>query len=384
MKKAIKISLGAALAIFAFVRCSDWTESEALQYDFPLTESTHGEAYYENLRAYKASPDHIKAFGWYSDWTGTGTDIYGRLVGLPDSMDFVSMWGNNFNLSEAKKADLKEVQTKKGTKVLMCWIANNMGVQTTPASVKDDFIVDGVQYATYEEAMEAFWGWNGTVPKWSGAVPENPDENPEYQEYLAKVAAMEASIRKYARSIIDTMNKYGFDGFDLDLEPGYGAPGNIASYAEHNHWFLDELSKEMGPASGTDRLLCVDGEPYLLKAEDGLILDHFLIQAYNDSSCSAIDGRIDRLVSAFSEVLTPEEVVRKTILTSNFESYGSTGGPSFRLRSGEVVNQLKGYATYSYPGVNVPIGGIGAFRFSFDKNYAYLREAIGVANPVIK
>ncbi len=376
MKKAIKISLGAALALFAFVRCSDWTETEALQYDFPLTESTHGEAYYENLRAYKASPDHVKSFGWYSDWTGTGTDIYGRLVGLPDSMDFVSMWGNNFNLSEAKQADLKEVQTKKGTKVLMCWIANNMGVQTTPASVKDDFTVDGVKYETYEEAMEAFWGWDGV--EWSGTADP---EDPAYQEHLSK---MEASIRKYARSIIDTMNKYGFDGFDLDLEPNYGTPGNIASYAERNHWFLDELSKEMGPASGTGRLLCVDGEPYLLLPEDGLILDHFLIQAYTDSSTSSTDRRILELIDAFSEVLTPEEVVRKTILTSNFESYGNTGGPGYYTREGDRVNQLKGFATYSYPSVNAQIGGIGAFRFSFDKNYAYLREAIGIANPVIK
>lgn len=363
MKKAIKITLGAALALFAFVRCSDWTETEALQYDFPLTESSHGDAYYENLRAYKAS-EHVKAFGWYSDWTGTGTDIYGRLVGLPDSMDFVSMWGNNFNLSEAKQADLKEVQTKKGTKVLMCWIANNMGVQTTPPEVTNDYIANGVQYDTYEEAFEAFWGWDGT-----SSVSDE---------------VMEASIRKYARSIIDTMLKYGFDGFDLDLEPNYGTPGNIASYSARNHWFLDELSKEMGPASGTGRLLCVDGEPYLLEPEDGLLLDHFLIQAYTDSSYSATDSRVKTLITAFSSVLTPEEVVRKTILTSNFESYGNTGGPTYRTRSGESVNQLKGFASYSYSGVDAKIGGIGAFRFSFDTNYAYLREAIGVANPIIK
>lgn len=351
MKRIINISLLGALTFFAFVRCSDWTEPEALQYDHPLTESSYGEEYYKNLRAYKARTDHVKAFAWYSDWTGTGTDIYGRLVGLPDSMDFVSMWGNNFNLSESKQKDLQEVQTKKGTKVLMCWIVDNIGVQTTPPEV--------VEAGTQKE----FWGWAGEA---------------------ADDAVIEAAIRKYARSIIDTMYKYGFSGFDLDLEPHYGSPGNIASYPARLHILLDELSKEMGPASGTNRMLCVDGEPDTLLPETGLLLDHFLLQAYNDSSYPTTDRRLAALFSTFESVMTQEEIVRKTILTSNFESYGGSGGPTYRLRDGSYVNQLKAYAMYSYPDIDAKIGGIGAFRIKFDENYKYLREAIQVANPVIK
>lgn len=347
MKSIIKLSLFSALSLFAFVRCSDWTQAEALEYDFPLTESTHDEEYYKNLRAYKADKNHVKAFAWYSDWTSTGTDIYGRLVSMPDSMDFVSMWGNNFNLSESKLKDLREVQTKKGTKVLMCWIVDNIGVQTTPPDV----------------SPREFWGWAG----------ESADEE-----------TIEAAVRKYARSIIDSMNKYGFDGFDLDLEPNYGSPGNIASYPQRLHYLLDELSKEMGPASGTDRLLCVDGEPETLLPETGLLIDHFLLQAYYDSIYSSTDSRLNALFSTFKSVMSREEIVRKTILTSNFESYGGSGGPNYTLRDGGIVNQLKAYAMYSYPDVDAKIGGIGAFRIKFDENYKYLREAIQVANPVIK
>lgn len=359
MKSIIKLSLLSTLSLFAFVRCSDWTQAEALEYDFPLTESIHGEEYYENLRAYKASKDHIKAFAWYSDWTSTGTDIYGRLVCLPDSMDFVSMWGNNFNLSESKQRDLREVQTKKGTKVLMCWIVDNIGVQTTPPDV--------VENGTQRE----FWGWFG----------ETTDSNGE----KVSEETIEAAIRKYARSIIDSMNKYGFDGFDLDLEPHYGASGNIASYPQRLHYLLDELSKEMGPASGTGRLLCVDGEPETLLPETGLLLDHFLLQAYYDSNYPTTDSRLSALFDTFESVMTREEIVRMTILNSNFESFGGSGGPNYTLRDGSTrVNQLKAYAMYSYPGVDAKIGGIGAFRVKFDENYKYLREAIQVANPVIK
>lgn len=358
MKRIIDLLLIGAI-LFAFVRCSNWTEAEALEYDHPMTESSYSEDYYKNLRAYKARTDHVKAFAWYSDWTGTGTDIYGRLVGMPDSMDFVSMWGNNFNLSESKQKDLQEVQTKKGTKVLMCWIVDNIGVQTTPPEV--------AEAGTQKE----FWGWNG----------ERYDDNGE----LVSEVVIEAAIRKYARSIIDTMHKYGFSGFDLDLEPNYGSPGNIASYPDRLHILLDELSKEMGPKSGTDRLLCVDGEPETLLPETGLLLDHFLLQAYQDNSASSIDNRIDNLINTFGELMTTEEIVRKTILTVNFESYGGTGGRTYRTRDGQSVNQIKGYAMYTYPDVeDVKIGGIGAFRIKFDENYKYLREAIQVANPVIK
>ena len=40
------------------------------------------------------------------------------LRGIPDSMDVVSIWGGKTGLSKEQMADMKEVQTKKGTKVL--------------------------------------------------------------------------------------------------------------------------------------------------------------------------------------------------------------------------------------------------------------------------
>ena len=358
MRRIMMNPLLIGAVLFAFVRCSDWTEAENLEFDHPMTESSHGEAYYANLRAYKAEKNHVKAFGWYSDWTGSGTDIYGRLVGMPDSMDFVSMWGNNFNLSELKQKDLQEVQTKKGTKVLMCWIVDNIGAQTTPPEV----VASGKQ--------QEFWGWFG-----ESYVDGEP----------VKEEVVEAAIRKYARSIIDTMNKYGFSGFDLDLEPHYGYSGNIANHPDRLHIFLDELSKEMGPKSGTGRLLCVDGEPDYLKPESGDLLDYFLLQAYEDG-LAQVNSKIERLIATFGKMMTTEEIVRKTILTANFESYGRTGGGYFRTGDGRYVSRVSGYAMYSFQNEEgvFRIGGFGAFRIKFDENYKHLREAIQVANPIIK
>ncbi|MCD8312721.1 MAG: glycoside hydrolase family 18 [Bacteroidales bacterium] len=362
MKNAIYILIFAVCAVVAF----SCTKTEALNYEPNGIEgSSHAQVYYDNLKEYKAS-DHSICFGWFSDWTGVGTQMTAQLMGMPDSIDVVSMWGNCFNLSEEKKEDLRKVQEIKGTKVMLCFIIDNVGIQVTPSEVSSDYTVNGKTYDSYEEAMAAYWGWYGNYGE------DTSDE------------AMEKAIRKYADAILDSIAVYNYDGFDFDLEPNYGSPGNIASYPDRIGIFLDEMSKVCGPASGTGKLLCVDGQPYSINPEDGKLLDYFIIQAYGDGSYSSTDSRMNTLFNAYDGVLTQEEVMKKTILTSNFESYASTGGGSYTTRDGVSTNQLAGYAMYTYPGVDAKIGGIGAFRIGFDTNYQYIRAAISILNPPIK
>lgn len=358
MKKTTYIISALLLVMTAVASCADWTRPEAKVYEPSGVEgSDRGEEYYANLREWKASrttdengvPNRSVTFGWFSDWTGVGVNMANQLMGLPDSVDFVSMWGNWHGLSPEKKADLRKVQEIKGTKVLMCFIIANIGDQTTPQEVRTTKNVNGVQYASEQDAVNAYWGWNDD---------------------------MEAAIRKYARSILDTIKVYDWDGFDFDLEPHYGASGNIASYPERIHIVLDEMSKELGPKSGTGKMLCVDGEPDFLLPEDGHLLDFFLIQAYYDGSDTSIDGRMRGLFNNYEGVHSREAIVGKTILCVNYESFGTTGGGSFTSRALGRTFKLNGYAAYRYPDVDCPIGGIGAFRMVFDKDYAFFREAM--------
>ena len=358
MKRIIHMGLAGLTALFAFSACSDWVTPEANNYEpGGLQGSSRSDEYYAALREWKASrtvdengiPNRSVTFAWYSDWSGVGSNMSNQLMGLPDSVDFISIWGNWNNLTPEKHEDLRKVKEIKGTKCLLCFIVANVGDQTTPPEVRQNWSENG--YSSEQEAVNAYWGW------------DDADDG-------------EAAIRKYARSIMDTIAKYGWDGFDLDLEPNYGSPGDISSHPDRLSFFLDEMSKEYGPASGSEKMLCVDGEPDILNPSDGLILDYFIIQAYNDGSVSSIDGRLSRLIRNYDGVLSPEAVVGKTILTSNFESYASTGGPTFRNRDGETTFQLNGFAQYYYPGVNSPIGGIGAFRVVFDTNYNFYRQAM--------
>lgn len=372
MKRILKIFSAGVLSLTVLWSCADWTRPENISYEPDgVGGSDKGEDYYADLRAWKAGrtvdengvPNRPVTFMWFSDWSPTGADMSSQMMGIPDSVDFISMWGNWKNLSEAAKKDLKDLQTIKGTKVLLCFIVDNIGAQITPYKMDDDgnYVINGKTFSTEAEAVAEFWGWYGD--SWGNTTHgEEADKEP--------------AIRKYARAIVDTVYKYGYDGFDYDLEPNYGHHGNIASSLDNNTIFLDELSKAFGPKSGTDKLLCVDGEPDQLDPQCGEMINFFLLQAYGDSRVSHTDSRINALLYNYEGVLSPERVMGMTVLNSNFESYGTTGGPTYTMRNGETTFQLNAFAQYTYPGIDCRIGGIGVFRPVFDKDYTWYRKAM--------
>ena len=105
MKKII-YTFSIALSALIFTQCADWTTPEKM-YEEPVNSNT--EEYYKALREYKKT-DHSICFGWFSGWTGAGTDMYNQLRGIPDSMDVVSIWGGKTGLNADQIADMREVQ----------------------------------------------------------------------------------------------------------------------------------------------------------------------------------------------------------------------------------------------------------------------------------
>lgn len=369
--KNLLYTILAALGALMFIQCSDWTEMEP---KFTEPVNINSEDYYKALREYKKSK-HPIVFGWYSDWTGTGANMYNQLRGIPDSMDIISLWGGAFNLSEAQKSDLKEVREKKGTRVLYCQHIMDIGRSHTPESVEKDFIVDGVQYKSKGEAMAAYWGWYEGWPNRNGYGDTSPE-------------GIENAIRKYARVIIDSINKYKYDGFDIDFEPNFSYPGDICCYSDRMHILLDELSKEFGPKSGTGRILMVDGEPQTLNTESGPLLDYYVVQAYYNTGDTgydnSLDSRFGRLLNKFGSIETEAQILSKTVWCEDFERHKGDGGPQFTTRDGIVTYSLKGMAMYYRPGVEARIGGVGAYRFNLCRpvnDYFIMREVIQVLNP---
>lgn len=342
----------ALVATLSFMAsCDDWTDTE-IKNPTDLTHTNKSDAYYKQLREYKKS-DHEVAFGWFGNWVGSGLSLENTLAGLPDSVDFVSIWGNWHSLSVDRKADLKYVQEVKGTRALLCFIVANVGDQLTPAG----------------EDRTTFWG-------------EGDD-----------------AIRKYANAICDTIDKYNYDGFDWDFEPNYGSPGNIASYDEAHAVFVEEMSKRIGPKSGTGRLFVIDGEPQSLNSNLGRYFDYFIVQAYGSYGYSDLDSRLSNTIRNFqnateeADKLSPEETAKKYIVTENFENWAKAGGVSHTTRDGRTVPSLIGMAEWK-PIINgkaVQKGGMGTYHMEYEYNvsgynvsYPYLRKGIQIQNPSVK
>ena len=375
MKKKI-LNLGIlAFAVALVAGCSDWTEAEPNNYFEPRPAE-----YYEQLREWKKT-DHSVTFGWFGNWTGQGASPVNCLMGLPDSVDFVSMWGNWYGLSPEKWADKREVKSKKGTRVTICFIVANCGDQTTPQSVRDNWQANG--FASEDAAVKDFWGW------------VDGDQ-----------AAIDAAIAKYAKSIVDTIDKYDWDGFDFDYEANYGSPGNIAGPylgdsgdPETNRQrtnfltFVKELGKYLGPKSETDRLLVIDGEPQNMHPDARDYFDYYIIQAYACYSYSNLDSRYEKLLRGLEvgdDEALKQMVTERLIWCENFESYAADGGVTHTTRDGQTVNSLKGMAMWESQ-YGYRKGGVGTYHMEYEYSlaghsieYPYLREASAIMNPPMK
>lgn len=335
--------------LLGIVSCSDWIEVEPKDYyEIP------SDSYYEALRAYKES-DHSVSFGWFGNWTGVGSSLVNSMEGLPDSLDIVSMWGGWANPSEEQLKDLRLVQDLKGTKAVLSILMLDIGDGMTPQ-----------EHLGSDDERKAFWGWE--------------DGNNE---------AIYRAIEKYANAICDTIDKYGYDGFDLDWEPSYAQPfPTNREMAPHDRigLLIETMSKRIGPKSGTDKLLIIDGEPANIPKELGENFDWFISQAYNTSSESNLNSRLNTVINYYDGYLTAEEITNKFIVTENFEavSVAMDGGYYFKNNDGIEMKSLEGMARWQ-PSNGFRKGGVGTYHmeaeYPTNPEYKHLRKAIQIMNP---
>ena len=374
-----------AVALLGLSSCSKWTDME-IQHPMDLTKPAHTEEYYKALRDYKNS-DHQIAFAYYSAWTGGGTNMQSSLMGLPDSVDLVSLWGGWKNPTEAQLKDLRLAQEKKGLKAI-CFLVLDMGGGITP----DPTDAEKAQLKEGEVWAHKYWGWSS--------------ENTE-----AGKAARRAAVVKYANAICDVIDKYGYDGFDIDAEPRYAHPFSTKyelwrTDVEENvptlmTLFIETLGKRIGPMAETEagrkKILAVDGEPDALPATHAKYFNYFIIQAYSNS-VGYQNRHFQGMLSAYKDVLSVEDICKKSIFVVNFESGATRGG---EVGLGQILN----FALQNpvVDGVTYRKGGVGAFRVDLEYavstpevvngidmspvkglSYPWWRRAIQLMNPIIK
>lgn len=295
-------------------------------------------AYYEALREYKKS-DHPVSFVWWgtSGTTSIGTDMANRYEGLPDSLDIVSLWGSFPVLGSPVWEEMQEVRRKKGTKFLMCLFGS--GVEHLMIRNDSALFVDDVM----------------------------------------------AAIDNVAKAISDTINKYQIDGFDLDYEPDYGDrsifgdenSNRFVTNDPHTQRLFQSLSNYMGPESGTEKLLIIDGQ-FDIGIER--YVDYLMQQAYGSTTAAQLQGRFNN----FGGGVLPST---KFVPTEDMQGNGPAG-VNF-MYNGENVRSLAGMALWNP--TQGRKGGFGAYLLEYDAisnaaaGYYYnFRRCIQLQNPAAR
>ncbi len=364
----------AALPLFVFAACSKWVTPEPVDFDSSLTESNKDEAYYEALRAFKAS-DHKISFGWFDGWDVVpgSASLASSLSFVPDSMDVISLWSGSGNLTPAKLEDLRFVTEKKGTKVLLCSFFWKIGDMYHSAG-KDATLAD----------IKAHYGW----------VDKAGEANFE-------------AIDRWVKDIADSLDHYGFSGIDIDYEPsenpGTGNTDPLMPNATYFSHFIQSMGKYIGPQSGTGKMFILDGyvNTFPNPAENAKYFDYFVSQAYTrwgagDTSAPVLDKSElqSRLNSFYNHVKDtyPDkaECAKKFVVTDNLEAVDVclAGGYFWKDEMGiwsrDVMPTLVGFA-YWTPDDVPRAGGFGGYKFSHERGntppWKWIRRAIQQANP---
>ena len=353
------------LPLLFIAGCSKWMTPEPKQFDSELTGTDKDEAYYEALRAFKAS-DHKISFGWLDGWdvVAGSASLASSLSFVPDSMDIISIWSGAGNYTPAKLEDLRFVTEVKGTKVLLCSFAWNIG----------DIYHTAGNGASLADIM-AHYGWNED-----------------------KFAA----IDKWTKDISDSLNYYGFSGIDIDYEPAEGS-GNIMPNNENFSYFIKSMGKYIGPQSGTSKVFILDGYVNTFPDPDdnAKYFDYFVSQAYTrwgagDTSSpvlnkSELQGRLNSFYNHVKNTYPDKaECAKKFVVTDNLEAVDVclAGGYFWQDEMGiwsrDVMPTLVGFAYWTTD--DVPrAGGFGGYKFSHERGntppWKWMRKAIQQANP---
>ena len=321
------MSVAVLTVMFAATSCADWLEPEAQNF----FEEKSPE-YQHNLKDYLNSP-HKVMFGWFGNWGGkttNGSKQY-SLMGLPDSVDFVSLWLCWGPLNKAQQEDLKEFQARGGRAVL-CWRCGNIGDNLTPSG----------------QDTRTFWGFTTN-------------------DLNSRIAAAE----KYAMAIVDTCRKYNIDGFDYDCEDS----GTLfdTQYPQIVEAFMLKLADEF---EKDGRMLVVDiPEPgwaghQRLSDEVFRRVKYVIWQTYTrGSTLASIANAI--LSSSYHASDVNRIILEKSIFTATFERaidkhyfaeqaiWGNSSGIKY---SGHGAYHIE----YDYPG---------------NPDYPEVRRVISIMNP---
>jgi hypothetical protein len=314
------------------------TNPQALLIQAPYTYSPQ---YYANLRAYKAS-DHEIFYGWMASYANKQGVVASykksaswgeHIAGLPDSVDFVSLWMG--------------VPTDSLNPIAYNEMLNSMSIR-------------GIKFVAPEiVALESY----DTLP-------------------LSMVG-----VQEYARYLVKMVLSNHLNGLDMDYEPSGGQYLDTKSNMDS---LVKYCAQSLGPmSSNPNTYLIVDYYSYPPDSYVEPYINYLVNQTYTQGSATTSSATVCQ--SNYNSVSWCP--TKKFIVTENFGTWWATGGVPFTeadgntlTPSGTKMTSLEGFARWNP--TQGKKGGFGAFYFDDDYDnmppYYYTRNAIQAANPAVK
>ncbi|MBQ3812681.1 MAG: hypothetical protein II841_03850 [Bacteroidales bacterium] len=295
------------------------------------------ETYYQNLREWKKAAfdkDGIAArsisYIFFADY---GSMAF-RFADIPDSVDVINLWGGVPKFGSLDYQEMKACQEVKGMKLVGCRITrlleNNSWVMEAevPSFMKayEKYKYDNMGRVisgkmTEQELESAARDAGSAACAADAAAHKTVDEEGNYPEWVIYAA----------KPILDEIEKYGLDGYDLDYEPmGNGEPFNDgACFAT----FVKYLAQFIGPKSANpETLLIIDRNSGAGSAEFAPLCNFWVYQKYG-----GLGGASQATQSDFGSNLNRDNgwVPAQIIVTENVgDTYGNGCG---------VLEQMAGF-----------------------------------------
>jgi hypothetical protein len=322
VKNLLLVASLAVVSMFLF-SCEKQNMPENIPMEQVLQRS---DAYYANLRAYKKSKHQIY-YGWFGSTGGEGNaKSPGVLDQIPDSVDIVSMWGGVPPPNSYNAQVIANTQKLKGTRFVGVTIVGN-GLLT---DADPDF------FKKYTNGSTTYTGVND--------------------------ALLIEGYKIAAKHLADFVANRGLDGYDFDYEPS-GFLSNRKAF----ELYILEVSKYLGPKSGTNKLLVIDAFHEDITVPTIPCVDYFVVQNYSPQG-----GRPD--ITSRINAQAPGLPWSKAISGENFEATWSTGGLLLDYARWNPVNDKKGGIAVYHP----------EYEYPLNPDYKFSRAAIQIMNPAVK
>ena len=313
------------------------------------------ETYYKNLREWKKAAfdkDGIAArsisYIFFADY---GSMAF-RFADIPDSVDVINLWGGVPKFGSLDYQEMKACQQVKGMKIVGCRITRLLENESwvmeaeVPSFMKayEDYKYDNMGRVlsgkmTEQELESAARKAGSEACAADASAHKTVDVNGNYPEWVVYAA----------KPILDEIEKYGLDGYDLDYEPmGNGEPfSDGACFAT----FVQYLAQFIGPkSSNPGTLLIIDKNSGAGAASFAPLCNFWIYQKYGSTGGASPASQGD-----FGSNLNRESgwVPAQIIVTENVgDTYGNGCGVLEQMASfqpstcGQQYGHKGGFASF--------------------------------------